>query len=175
MFKLNRRRAASVALLACLPLAAGCFGTFPLTKTTYRFNKDASKNEFVQTIVFWVIGPFYIISIFVDSAVLNVIEFWNEAPIKMDEASAGEAPVKTAHRVSPSGDRIDVDYTFADGRTKSVRMTLAAPDRYSMTDAETGQPLGAIARAENGDLLLYNASGSLIRRLPGVGLSGARM
>lgn len=175
MLKLNRRRAASIALLAALPLATGCFGTFPLTKTAYRFNKDASKNEFVQSIVFWVISPFYIIAMVVDSSVLNVIEFWNEAPIKMDEASAGEAPVKTAHRISPSGDRIDVDYTFADGQTKALRLDLASPDRYTMTDADTGRMLGELARAENGDVLLYNASGSLVKRLPSAGAAGLRM
>ena len=72
------RLVACVVLIALLPLATGCYGSFPLTHIIYRFNGEVTHYDLVHSIVFWVfiIIPVYWVGFVGDVIVLNLIEFW---------------------------------------------------------------------------------------------------
>jgi hypothetical protein len=66
----------------------GCFGGFHLTRKVWSFNDGISSNNFVKTIVFYVLNiiPVYGIAGFVDVVILNLIEFWTGSnPLAMNE------------------------------------------------------------------------------------------
>ncbi|MAY83401.1 MAG: hypothetical protein CMP59_04635 [Flavobacteriales bacterium] len=65
-----------------------CFGSFELVKKIYDFNDSASDNNFVKTLLFYlmVIIPVYGISAFLDVIIFNLIEFWSGSnPLAMAE------------------------------------------------------------------------------------------
>jgi len=67
-----------IALAAVMFLIqTGCIGSFKLTQTVLKFNRDVSP-KFVSELVFLVfcIIPVYEISIFIDAVILNLVEFW---------------------------------------------------------------------------------------------------
>lgn len=64
--------------LALTMTQAACFGSFNLTRTVWKFNKNASGNQWVQELIFLVliVVPVYEIAAVVDVLVINTIEFW---------------------------------------------------------------------------------------------------
>ena len=65
-----------------------CFGSFELVKKIYNFNDSASDNNFVKTLLFYVLWiiPVYGISAFLDIIIFNLIEFWSGSnPLAMAE------------------------------------------------------------------------------------------
>lgn len=64
--------------LALTMTQAACFGSFNLTRTVWKFNRNVSSNQWVQELVFLVLAivPVYGIAAFVDALVINSIEFW---------------------------------------------------------------------------------------------------
>jgi hypothetical protein len=59
----------------------GCWGSFGLTKKMYNINKGLG-NKWISWIVYFIIGaPVTGISLFLDSLILNTVEFWTGAKI----------------------------------------------------------------------------------------------
>ncbi len=82
--------AAAIALtIAGSVTLTSCLGSFALTNKVMAFNKSASDSKFANNVIFWAfcIVPVYEVSLFVDGAVLNVIEFWTES----NPLAAGES------------------------------------------------------------------------------------
>jgi len=81
------RRGAVLTLVAgALAGTSACFGSFNLTRKVYGFNKDVSKDKFVQELVFLAfnIVPVYGIAGFLDAVVVNTVEFWTgKNPVQM--------------------------------------------------------------------------------------------
>lgn len=84
-------RASAITILSAVLLTStGCFGTFPLTRTVYRENKEISDVEFHQTLAFWamtltLVYPGAMIS---DVIVMNTIEFWQPEPADWEAEGA---------------------------------------------------------------------------------------
>lgn len=78
----------SLLIICILSLSiSGCFGSFSLTHQVYNFNRNI-EDKFVRTIVLWafIIVPVYNVVMFVDFAVLNLIEFWTDKnPLAMNK------------------------------------------------------------------------------------------
>ena len=59
-------------------LNTSCMGSWGLTKKVYNWNDTATGNKFVNNVIFYALNfiPVYAVSIFVDYAILNLVEFW---------------------------------------------------------------------------------------------------
>lgn len=80
MNKTQWRRVVCAGVLSVGALSnAACFGSFPLTKKVYTFNKNVSPDKWVRELVFLAIGPLvpvYGVAGLIDVLILNSIEFW---------------------------------------------------------------------------------------------------
>lgn len=63
-------------LLSATILLSSCMGNFTLTKKLYKWNGRATGNKFVNNLIFWVLSEIYAVTLFIDSAILNLIQFW---------------------------------------------------------------------------------------------------
>ena len=97
------RLVACVVLIALLPLAAGCYGSFPLTHIIYQFNGEVTHSDLVHSIIFWVfiIIPVYWVGLLGDVIVLNLIEFWTGEKMAV---STQTLPDGTVAALAPSAD-----------------------------------------------------------------------
>ena len=81
------QRAAVLTLTACaIAVSSACYGSFNLTRKTWMFNRDVSKNKFAREVVFLAMNivPVYGIATFIDAVIINSVEFWTgENPVKM--------------------------------------------------------------------------------------------
>lgn len=85
----------SVTLVSVLTLFSGCYGSFEITKSIYKWNGNVTNDQFANSVVTWalIIIPVYEVSMFLDFVVLNTIEFWTgDNPLGMNE---GEFDNKT--------------------------------------------------------------------------------
>ncbi len=63
--------------LASSILFQSCMGSWSLTKKFLEWNKSVTGNKFINNLIFWVLGSWIGgIVLFVDTVVLNTIEFW---------------------------------------------------------------------------------------------------
>ena len=73
----------------------GCYGNFALTKKVYKWNGSLG-NKWINSIVMVAIGaiiPVYGVTIFIDGAILNLIQFWTGSnPVAMQP---GEKEIQT--------------------------------------------------------------------------------
>lgn len=91
----------AVVISASLIFQTGCFGSFSLSHKVYDFNASVG-DKFVNTIVFWAfcIIPVYEVTLFLDTVLLNLIEFWSGSnPVSMNE---GETEIQ----IVQAGDNI---------------------------------------------------------------------
>src|SRR5262249_55544019 len=79
-----RQRGVSKAIalglgLAFLTTTAGCFGRFRAMNAVYDFNKQASDNGVVRSLLMcaMIIVPVYEVTFLVDAIVLNTLDFFN--------------------------------------------------------------------------------------------------
>lgn len=78
-------------LLATTFLLTGCFGEFALTRKVYQFHDDLAGDDFmgrfIKNILYWIPGGIvYGFVGFIDSVILNTIEFWTGSnPLAMAE------------------------------------------------------------------------------------------
>ena len=96
-----------VTLLAFAITASGCYGSFNLLRTVYRFNgsikahPDPKVNGVIKSVVMVVLAiiPVYGLSTWADALVLNSIEFWTgKNPLPLDEKPKGRALYQGDHR-----------------------------------------------------------------------------
>lgn len=96
MTRLTWRRIIMTALASTSVLAnSACFGSFPLTRKVYGFNKGVSEEKWVRELVFLalVAVPVYSIAGLIDVVILNSQEFWTGKETKL--SSGPETKVKT--------------------------------------------------------------------------------
>lgn len=152
----NRRGARIAAVLvlsAFLPLATGCFGSFPLLKKVYSFNKAVNPDKWVQEGVFLLLNipfvPIYGLASAMDALFLNSVEFWTGEMVVVEDTTRtvtgenGEIASATFH---PDG-TVDLTLTEADGTTHSLTLvrdadTLAAVDSDGNVIARVGEENG---------------------------------
>lgn len=70
--------------LAGVLLTSSCYGSFSLFNKLAAWNQKATDSKFLNEILYLVISPAYGVCLFIDSLVLNSIEFWTgDNPIAM--------------------------------------------------------------------------------------------
>ncbi|MBL0938994.1 MAG: DUF3332 family protein [Gemmatimonadaceae bacterium] len=93
-----RRAVVAGILLTTVASNTACFGSFPLTRKFYAFNKGISSDKFVQELFFLataVLVPVYGVAALIDVVILNSMEFWTGEPAL---ASGPETKTKTLVR-----------------------------------------------------------------------------
>ena len=103
-------------LLTATLLLSSCIGSFRLTNNIKEWNEGVG-DKFVNEVVFIAlhIVPVYQIAIFIDSVVLNSVEFWTGESLV---AEPGETKiVKNAQGVDVQVTALENGYTISDGKT----------------------------------------------------------
>lgn len=94
--KARATRCTVIAVLLVAALAAGCYGKFPITRTVYRLNGQATDSKLANSAVMWVFAlPLYAPGALTDLAVFNLVEFWTGATLKLGDGppqGAGQQP-----------------------------------------------------------------------------------
>lgn len=151
-----RKSIATTALVATtLSMAlAGCYGTFPLVRKAYAFNKSVSSDKFVQEGVFLVMSilPIYLLAGAADALVLNSLEFWTgKTPVADGSRTETIDGVTAESRILPDGS-LQLTLTDASGKQATTLLTREA-DGVSARSVE-GEFLGKVAEASTGTLLI---------------------
>jgi hypothetical protein len=153
---------ACIALIALLPIATGCYGTFPITHTIWKFNGEVTGLPLVHTLVFWafVIIPVYWIGILADALVMNLIEFWTGEPA---HASIQANPDGTLTALTPSADGKEATLTVSrDGQVlQEVRFVRTSAKETQVFDQSSRQ-VGAVLRTPSSGLVLMDARGMIV-------------
>ncbi len=74
--KKRHLKAASLIMAAAL-MTTSCVGSFQLTHRLAQWNKSATKERFLNEIIFLLISPAYPVCAVADALVLNTMEFWS--------------------------------------------------------------------------------------------------
>ncbi len=149
----------SVLFMAFLSLGlstalTGCYGTFPLIRKAYAFNKSVSPNKFVQEAVFLVMTviPVYGVAGAADALILNSIEFWTgKAP------TIGATHVESKDGATAAAKILDdgaLELTVTDARGKSETAILVREADGVSARSLDGAFLGKVADASTGMVLI---------------------
>ena len=149
----------SAALIVSL---TGCFGGFKATKAVHEFNREVSRNEWVQEVVFLglVIIPVYGIATLVDAVILNSVEFWTgDNPM----AQAGDQK-----RVEGKDGSYAVSTLKADGSV-DIKVVEANGAEHFMNVTRDGDK--AIVRDRMGDVIAVSDASTGVRHVASAGSS----
>lgn len=147
--------------LALTMTQAACFGSFNLTRTVWKFNKNVSSNQWVQELVFLVLAivPVYSIAALVDVLVINSIEFWTgNNPVNASSMEIGEERIvqlddgTEAVLVLESADTLRIERA---GEVIRVRKDAGT---FITLDAE-GNVLSMVREADGGAIERVDANG----------------
>lgn len=98
MRKVPLRRAVMATVLLSTVATSGCFGSFPLVRKLYNYNKSFSSDKWMQELFFLATGvllPVYGVAGLIDVLILNSQEFWTG---KSSVASGPETSTKVLVR-----------------------------------------------------------------------------
>lgn len=169
-----RRWAVLLVLVAIVPVVAGCYGRFPLTRAVYNFNKKVSEDELVQSVAMWamVIIPVYGVAVLGDAVVIHLIEFWSGDRVDVGSRTLGDG---TEMALMPSADGREMVLTVSrDGRELSrTAFVRVADGEFEVRDAE-GRLAGTVRRTSSGALELTDADGAVIRTLSAADVAAVR-
>ena len=86
----------AILMLGIGTLNTGCMGSWAITKKVYQWNEKATGNKFINNLIFWVLGwILYPLTLFIDSVILNLIEFWTGSnPMSMQPGEMEKGIVK---------------------------------------------------------------------------------
>jgi len=165
---------ACVALIALLPTAAGCYGSFPLTHMVYKFNGEITEYKVVHAVVFWafIIIPVYWIGFLGDAIVLNLIEFWTGEKMT---SSSQILPDGTHAALAPSADGSEATLTVSrDGEVLQQVRFVRISEKEVQVFNEAGRKVGFIFRAPSSGLVLMDAQGAAVATIRGKEISRFR-
>ncbi len=163
----------TLAVLLLASVAAGCYGSFRLTRNLYRINQSVDE-KYVRSALTWVLIIPYAVTGFLDFTVFNVIEFWTGEsrlePVKettryyRDGADAftvrlareGTAVAMTIERYR-DGRFVSVQNVRDDGRV--VASSLSAADGGGIRATAVRRPDGSV------DVTTTSSSGTSTRRV----------
>jgi len=134
-----------LSLLAACTFATtttGCFGSFKLTKAAYDFNKGLG-NKWLSWLVFLVVGHITtVITLTIDSLVLNSLEFWTgKNPMAMGD---------TYRETDANGNSIT-----------AVKMEDGS--LYMRIDAVTGESQELVLQQDQEIIRILDAKGAVIK------------
>jgi hypothetical protein len=131
--------------------AAGCFGKFRAVGAVYDFNREASDNTVVRSLLMCalVLIPVYEIAFFIDVLVLHVVDFFNGTN-------------KVAVRTLPDGSKLELAKVDADtvhvrrvdpaGKETTFDVVRVGPNAGYVRGAD-GKIVGSVERLSDGRLL----------------------
>lgn len=156
-----RRRLLAAGLAAGLSLG-GCFGSFNLSQSIWRWNRDASSSKWVQEVLFLalIIIPVYEVTLLVDSLVINSIEFWSGGPGSAARGAAfgEERIVRLEDGTELRMIRESEDTVLLERDGTSLRLRKEAGCLVAL--GEDGEVLARVEEGENGAIVRKDASGS---------------
>lgn len=155
-----------VSILVFAFLAAGCTGSFNLTKKVYNFHRSQS-DKWADELCFLLVAltPIYGLATFADAIVFNSIEFWSgKNPV--------EASAQAQSRIAQNGqDKVLMTYN---AKTDQVHVASAANHGVIFERSATavtaknekGQVLYSSVQSESGDVTIYDGKGKLVKEYP---------
>lgn len=158
----RRKLAAFLLLVAVAPIAAGCYGRFPLTKAVYRFNGDISRDKWIRTLIFWgfLILPVYEIAMLGDAIIFNLIEFWTG-----DTLDIGQTIERDGRVIALTGSEDGLTATLTvskDGVVEAQQVfTKVSDTRFVVSDGD-GRLQGFVEKQADGSLDFLDSSGMKI-------------
>ncbi len=169
------RKAVAIAVLVALvvPLVAGCYGPFPLTRAVYQANGSIG-NDVVRQVVFWVfvILPVYNVSVLADALVLNVVDFWVGETVGVS-AITDESGNALVIEPDSGAERAVLTVCREGGQPVRLRLERVSDRLCEVRDAE-GRLLGRATRTADGGLRLTDASRRSVVTLTAGELARAR-
>ena len=146
-----RRSVAIAVLIGFLPLTSACFGGFNLTRKVYKFNRSVSPDKWIRWLMFLAltIVPIYEFATLIDLLFANSVEFWtgsNPITAKLEPQSV----------VGPNGEVASLIPIENGARVVVTERTGAV---HELT----------LLRGQPGVVAAYDAEGTLVSRLIGLG------
>lgn len=173
-----RRAIAAGILLTSMLSTTGCFGSFPLTRKLYGYNKNMSSDKWVRELFFLATGvliPVYGVAALIDVVILNSMEFWTGEPAlasgpetRTRTLARGDVTVKQTMTRLASGARTMVIEESVKGEFRSRTILHQAAGSRSVT-AETefadGRKESRTLTADEAGRLTISSAGGLTRTL----------
>jgi hypothetical protein len=152
-------------VLASSILFQSCLGSWSLTNKLVEWNKSVTGNKFINNLIFWILSSWIGgITLFIDTCILNLIEFWTGSnPLAM---KAGEREVQIVNKdgvnyeIVATKNRFNV--TVLDGENAGKHTSLVYNDNTMVWSAENGTE-----RVELGQVN-YDNHGKIHILLPGL-------
>lgn len=147
------RRARNAILLAVIALfstaATGCFGRFPAMTALYGFNKNASSNIVVRSLLLigMTIIPVYFIGFLVDALVLNVVDYFNGTTVASKTQTLADGSIIQLTPVD--ADTVRVRHVDPTGHEESFDIVRVAGNAGYVRRAD-GRMLGMIEQLPDG-------------------------
>lgn len=161
-----RRHVCLLTMAAMVPLVAGCYGNFPLTKAVYRANGKV-ENRYARQGVFWlfVIIPVYGCAAFVDAIGLNLIAFWTGEDVEVGSTIDADGN-KIVVAQSEDGDELTMTVSRDGEMIGSMRFVRVAPNHYEAFDGQ-GRLAAGIYNTADGGLRFTDADGNTVSTVSG--------
>jgi hypothetical protein len=131
--------------------AAGCFGRFRAVNFIYEFNKEASPNPVVRSLVMFalVVIPVYFFAFLADWLVLNVVDFFNG---NSQMASKQLPDGTTVNMAKLDADTVRVSHVDANGKETSFDVVRVG-SKAGYVRAADGRILGTVEQLADGRLV----------------------
>jgi uncharacterized protein DUF3332 len=153
---MRQRRVRGAILLALgvafLSTTAGCFGRFRAMHAVYDFNKAASDNGVVRSLLMcaMIVIPVYEVTFLVDAIVLNTLDFFNEPNAVAKSETLPDGSELRLARID--GDSVRVRRIDASGRETSFDVVRVGANA-GFVRAGDGRIVGAVERLPDGRLV----------------------
>jgi len=156
----KRSRFSLALVVATAASTAGCMGSFALTKAVYGWNETVTGNKIINNVIFWALNilPVYELAVLGDVVILNTIEFWTGSKLLGDASDPAGADSRVAV--------IDnCDGTVTVERNGHTFVVVAESDTR-VRIVKDGTDAGSAERMEDGSVVAYDASGTVIAVAP---------
>jgi hypothetical protein len=151
--RLHRIRQIFVLGLAAIfaTTAAGCFGRFRAMNAVYDFNKDASPNPVVRSLLLFamLVIPVYFVAFLIDWIVLNTLDFFNGTSNVADKKLPDGSEV---HMAKIDADTVRVRHVDTAGHETSFDIVRVGPDAGYLRSSD-GRIVGSVERLSDGRIL----------------------
>jgi Domain of unknown function (DUF3332) len=154
MKRTHRVRSAIALAVSALFLtsAAGCYGRFRAMNGVYDFNRAASDNTLVRSLLMWgmIVIPVYPVAFLVDALVLNVLDFFNGTnKVAQTQTLPDGSEIQTARL---DADTVQVKHVDKAGKVSSFDVVRVGPNAGYLRDSD-GRIVGSVERLPDGRLV----------------------
>lgn len=158
-----------LAMVLVAFVVTGCTGSFNLTRKVYNFHRSQS-DKWADELCFLLVAitPIYGLATFADAIVFNSIEFWTgENPVTMSQnqdiktkiVRQGEDELIVAY--DAKSDQVVVTPNLSN--RKRPALVFERTDKMILAKNTQGQLLFSSVRNDNGDVLVYDGNGRLVK------------